>query len=88
MKRPTTKPSLLDIAISVLTYLSMGFAGVVWMILSAIMQREISSFTKYHIFQSVFLSLGLYLLNILCALLVKILLFIPFVKVVTSQVVY
>lgn len=88
MKRPYTNPSLIDTIISMLTYITMGFAGVIWMVLCAIMRREMSSFVRYHVFQSVFISLGLYLLNILCGIIVGILSFIPFIKTITHQIMY
>ena len=43
--------------IAVLSYLSCGFVGFIWLVIGVFMKKKIKPFLSFHIFQSIFLSL-------------------------------
>ncbi|MEW5818826.1 MAG: hypothetical protein AB1782_01430 [Cyanobacteriota bacterium] len=56
-------PTLPDKLISAASYLTMGLAGFVWLIVVTIQKAYIKPFLKYHILQSIFLSVILAVLS-------------------------
>ena len=58
--------------IAALSYLTAGIAGIVWIIIAAVMKKTIRSFLMYHISQSIFIYFAYYLLLIFCGLAEKI----------------
>ena len=71
-----------------LSYLTMGFIGFIWLILGAFTKSQSSSFVKYHIFQSIFISILLFILNVLLGIINDVLSVIPIIKVFTQQIYY
>lgn len=75
--------------ISALSYLSMGFVGFIYIIVTVFTKTSLKPFLKYHIFQSIFLSIGYFLLCAFIQLICNILLVIPFInKLVTIILFY
>lgn len=54
-------PSVFDRLISVATYLTYGMVGFVWLLASFFLKADISHFQRYHIYQSLFFTLTLWL---------------------------
>ena len=71
--------SFLDRIISVLTYYTFGAVGVFCMILYALLRKSASKFATYHILQSIFLSIILYLITLLMEIAVGFTINLPFV---------
>lgn len=81
-------PYLIERIVVSLSYLTMGFIGFIWLILGAFTKSQSSSFVKYHIFQSIFLSILLFILNVLLGIINDVLSVIPIIKVFTQQIYY
>ena len=81
-------PYLIERIVVSLSYLTMGFIGFIWLILGAFTKSQSSSFVKYHIFQSIFISILLFILNVLLGIINDVLSVIPIIKVFTQQIYY
>lgn len=80
--------SLLERLIAAATYVSMGMIGFVWLIFCAVTKTNLKPFLKYHIFQSFFLVMGCFLLNIFTNLVVSILSVIPFINMLVYKLLF
>ena len=81
-------PYLIERIVVSLSYLTMGFIGFIWLILGAFTKSQSSSFVKYHIFQSIFISILLFILNVLLGIINDVLSVILIIKVFTQQIYY
>ena len=82
-----TQVSTADRIISALSYGTGGFAGVIWWILSVLLlKKHVSKFLMFNIFQSMFISFTLYIVNILLSLLLGLLVMIPFINILANYV--
>ena len=86
MKFGENSPYLIERIVVSLSYLTMGFIGFIWLILGAFTKSQSSTFVKYHVFQSIFISILLFILNVLLGIINDVLSVIPLVKVLTQQV--
>ena len=73
------KPFIIERLVVSLTYLSMGMIGFIWLVLGAFTKTQSTNFVKYHVFQSIFISITLFLLNYLLGIITDMLSVIPFV---------
>lgn len=78
--------SLTERIIAAATYLTMGFAGFIWLIIVLIRHSQLTRFLQYHIFQSIFISLAYVLLCYILGFILNILSFIPFINVLAAQI--
>ncbi len=74
------KPPMIERIVSALSYITWGTVGFIWMILGLFTKASLSSFVRYHIFQSIFISIGLMLLGMLLGFLADILSIIPIIN--------
>ena len=88
MKFGERSPYLIERIVVSLSYLTMGFIGFIWLILCAFTKSQSSDFVRYHIFQSIFISILLFILNVLFGIINDVLSVIPFIKVLTQQIYY
>lgn len=88
MKFGERSPLLIERIVVSLSYLTMGLIGFIWLILGAFTKSQSSNFVKYHIFQSIFISITLFILNVLLGIINDVLTVIPFVKVFAQQIYY
>ena len=65
--------------ISAATYLTTGIVGFVWIIISQVSGSKIKPFLRFHIFQSIFLSILFYIGNLILNILVGIVVKIPLI---------
>ena len=86
--RNSNKPYFIERIIAAGTYLSMGMVGFVWLIFCAITKNNLRPFLKYHIFQSFFLIMALFLLNIFVSFVVSILGVIPFINMLVYKLLF
>jgi len=79
-------PYIIERLVVSLSYLTMGFIGFIWLVLGAFTKTRSSEFVRYHIFQAIFISILLFILNALIGIICDALSFIPFVKVLIQNV--
>lgn len=80
------KISDIDRAISACSYISGGFLGLIWQIFCSISKRPMSKFLLFNIYQSIFLSVFLYLAHILITLTISILIMIPLINIIVNSI--
>jgi len=71
-----------------LTYLTSGMAGFVWLIVAHFQGKSLSPFARFNIFQSIFLSILIYVAGILLNILASIAQIIPFFGTLVMNIVY
>jgi uncharacterized membrane protein len=71
-----------------LTYLTSGLIGFIWLVVSHLQHRSLSGFAKYNIFQSLLLSILIYVAGILLNIVVSIASIIPFFGALVINIVY
>lgn len=76
------KPYPIERILSVATYLTAGGVGFVWLIIAAVMRRQVAPFLMYHILQSIFLSILFYLADILLKMVFVILYKVPLINAI------
>lgn len=82
------KPYMIERIVSALSYLTMGFAGFIWLILGLITRSNLRAFTQYHIFQSIFIAITYFLLNMLCGFILSILSLVPLINKLVAQITF
>lgn len=82
------EPFLIERIVASLSYLTMGMAGFIWLIISLFTKARLRAFLQYHIFQSIFLSLLFVVLSMLVGILSNILSFIPFINKIVAQITF
>ncbi len=81
-------PYIIERLVVSLSYLTMGFIGFIWLVLGAFTKSQCSNFVRYHIFQSIFISILLFILNILLGIITDVLSVIPIIKVLVQNIYY
>lgn len=79
------EPLLMERIIASLSYLTSGFVGFFWLLLGLFTKNTIRPYLKYHIFQSIFISIAFFLLNAFLGLIMNILSIIPIVNQLVLQ---
>ncbi len=79
-------PYLIERIIASLSYMTMGMVGFIWLIIGLFTKASLKPFLKYHIFQSIFISLGFAILSIFVGWVSNILSFIPFINKLVAQI--
>lgn len=79
------EPLLIEKLISALSYLTSGIIGFLWFLIALFTKNNLRPFLKYHIYQSVFISMGLLLLAFFIGALCNILSYIPGVNLIIMQ---
>lgn len=89
MANPTkTEPLLMEKIIAALSYITFGFVGFIWLLLGIFTKSSLRSYLKYHIFQSIFISIAYFLLCTFLGLIMEILSIIPFVNQLVLQLTF
>lgn len=81
-------PYFMERIIAAATYATMGMVGFVWLIIVALTKSNLRSFLKYHIFQSFFLVMALFIASKLLGLVVSILGIIPFLNMLVFKLLF
>jgi len=68
--------------ISAASYLTAGFAGILWLLVAFFIKKHVTPFLLYHISQSIFLSIAYFLLVRFAELIYVILYRIPFINAI------
>ncbi len=79
------KPFMIERIVAALSYITMGFAGFIWLILGLFTKAQLRPFMQYHIFQSIFISIAYFLLCYILGFILNILSFIPFINKLVAQ---
>lgn len=88
MYNNNSQPFLIERIVAALSYITMGFAGFIWLILGLFTKARLRPFMQYHIFQSIFLSIGFVLLYYILGFLSNILSIIPFINKLVAQIIF
>ena len=83
--RSSKSISIIERLIAAGTYVTFGMVGFLWLLFCALSKTSLKNFLKYHIFQSFFLVMGFFLLKIFIGLIMNILSFIPFIKILVFK---
>ena len=78
---------LIERIVAGLTYPTFGLVGFVWLILGLFTNAKLRPFMQYHIFQSIFISIALVLLDMLLGFVCNILAAIPFVNIIVLNII-
>lgn len=79
---------MIERIVSSLSYLTMGMAGFIWLIIGLFTNVSLRPFLKYHIFQSIFLSLLFTVLSLLISFISAILSYIPIINKIVAQIAF
>ncbi len=79
-------PNMIDRIVASLSYITMGMAGFIWLIVSLFTSARLKPFLQYHIFQSIFISLGFTVLSLFIGFVSNILSFIPLINKLVAQI--
>lgn len=79
-------PDMVERVVASLSYLTMGMAGFIWLIVSLFTNARLKPFLQYHIFQSIFISLGFTVLSLFIGFVSNILSFIPLINKLVAQI--
>ena len=80
MYKNNSEPFLIERIVAAFSYITMGFVGFIWLILGLFTKARLRPFMQYHIFQSIFLSIGFVLLYYIVGFISNILSIIPFIN--------
>lgn len=80
------KPYIIERIVAALSYPTMGLIGFVWLILGLFTNAKLRPFMQYHIFQSIFISIALILLNMLLGFVLNILSVVPFLNIIVLNI--
>lgn len=83
-----TEPLLLEKVIASLSYITMGLVGFVWLLIGIFTKNNLRPYLKYHVFQSIFISIAYFLASALLGLIMSILSIIPFVNQLVLQITF
>ena len=78
---------MIERIVAALTYITVGFAGFVWIIIGAILRKPLTKFLQFHIFQSIFLSILYFLVATLIRFLDGLVVHIPFINTLWRNVI-
>jgi len=84
-KHSTSEPFLIEKIIAALSYITFGFVGFFWLLLGIFTKNSLRPFLKYHIFQSIFISIAYFLAGQLLGLIMNILSLVPIVNQLVLQ---
>ena len=80
------KPFMIERIVACLSYLTMGLAGFIWLIIGILRRARTTKFLQYHIFQSIFISIGYVLLCLILGFILNLLSMIPLINVLAAQI--
>lgn len=84
MYKSQTPVSIGDRIISVISYVTAGWVGLIYMVILYFVRKPASLFLRYNIFQSIFISFFYFLLCMIFGFISNILLQIPFINALVS----
>ena len=87
---PSYRPdqSMPDRIFSGLSCLTYGLTGFLWLIVSHIKGQSLSSFARFHVFQSIFVFIGVYVIGLILNIFLGFVQIMPFIGPVVANLVY
>lgn len=85
MQNKYSQPAVIEKLIASLSYITMGFIGFLWLMLALVTKNNLKPYLKYHIFQSIFISIAYFLVSAFLGLIMNILSVIPVVNQLVLQ---
>lgn len=82
---PQSEALLIEKIIAALSYITMGAVGFIWLLIGIFTKNNLRPFLKYHIFQSIFISIAFFLLGAFLGLIMTILSFVPIINQIVLQ---
>lgn len=82
------KPFMIERIVAALSYYTMGMIGFIWLLLGLFTRARLRTFTQYHIFQSIFISIAFVLASMLVDFVSNILGYIPFINKLVAQITF
>lgn len=83
-----TEPLFLEKVIASLSYITMGLVGFIWLLIGIFTKNNLRPYLKYHVFQSIFISIAYFLASALLGLIMSILSVIPLVNQLVLQITF
>jgi hypothetical protein len=84
-KYQQNEPLMMEKIIASLSYITMGFVGFMWLLIGIFTKNNLRPYLKYHIFQSIFISIAYFLVSAFLGLIMNILSIIPLVNQLVLQ---
>lgn len=81
-------PSTSERIFSALSYLTVGWIGLIYFIVLYFAKKPITYFLRYNVFQSIFISLLYFVLSMVLGLVANLLLHIPYINYLVSQILF
>ena len=81
-------PYIIERLVSALSYVTAGLIGFVLLLLCIFTKSNLRPFLKYHIFQSIFLSIAYFLLIQVFGMIASIINFIPLIRNIFSMIIF
>lgn len=85
--RNYTEPSFIEKLISTLSYIQ-PLIGFVFIIIAALMKKDMKPFLKYHVFQAIFIAFTLWIIITGLGFLMNIISYIPIVKNIVGMITF
>ena len=79
--------STTDRIVSAVSYVTMGWGGLIWLIIMAFKRANLSRFVRFNILQSIFMAFLYFILAFCVGLIFNLLSYIPFINLLTAQIV-
>ena len=84
----SSKPFMIERIVAALSYITMGFAGFIWLILGIFTKAQLRPFMQYHIFQSIFIAFLIWLIVSALGFAMHLISYVPIVKTIVSMVTF
>lgn len=82
------EPFMIEKIVASLSYLTMGMAGFIWLIIGLFTGARLKPFLQYHIFQSIFLSLAFVVISMFVGWISNFFSIIPLINKLVAQVTF
>ena len=76
--------NLKDSIISLLAYVTFGFASLIWIIYANVTKKRISEYLQFNLYQAIFISILMAVVSLLYNIIIDFLSFIPFIRTVAK----
>lgn len=81
-------PSAIERIIASLSYITFGFVGFAWLLAAVFTKNNLRPYLKYHVFQSIFISIFYFLVCTFLDLIMNILSIIPIINEIIMQITF
>ena len=83
---PKNTEKMTDKIVSAISYLTMGWGGLIYLIIMAFKRANLSRFVRYNILQSIFISFLYFILAMLFGFIFNLLSYIPYVNILIAKI--